>query len=172
MLIVLSRCEVRSFVDEDVASLTLNANNHAVWRNLRDRFPHPYREADAKSYITHVRAQTPETSFAIAVDGAIVGGIGLLIGTDVERVSAELGYWLGEPYWGRGIVTECVRAVTALGLGQLGLTRIYAVPFSENAASCKVLEKGGFRLEGRMAKSAIKEGRVRDQLLYAFVRPD
>jgi [ribosomal protein S5]-alanine N-acetyltransferase len=172
MRIVLSGCEVRSFVDEDVAALALHANSVVVWRNLRDRFPHPYREVDARSYITHVRAQTPETSFAIAVEGQAVGGIGLLVGMDVERVSAELGYWLAEPYWGRGIVTECVRAVTTLALGELGLTRVYAVPFSGNAASCRVLEKAGFQLEGRMRKSAIKEGRVMDQLLYAFVKSD
>jgi [ribosomal protein S5]-alanine N-acetyltransferase len=169
MRAVLSGCEVRPWLEADVGSLTLHANNHAIWRNLRDGFPHPYQEANARAYIRQVREQQPETTFAIDVDGAAVGSIGLMIGNDVERVSAELGYWLGEPFWGRGIVTECVRAVSAYAIAKLGLTRVFALPFAGNGASCRVLEKAGFTLEARLRKSAIKEGRVTDQFLYAFV---
>jgi [ribosomal protein S5]-alanine N-acetyltransferase len=169
MRAVLSGCEVRCWLEADVASLTLHANNYAIWRNLRDGFPNPYQEADARAYITRAREQHPETTFAIDVDGVAVGSIGLAIGNDVERVSAELGYWLGEPFWGRGIAAACARAVTAYAM-ELGLTRVFALPFAGNGASCRVLEKAGFTLEARLRKSAIKEGRVTDQFLYAFVR--
>jgi RimJ/RimL family protein N-acetyltransferase len=109
-------------------------------------------------------------SFAIVVDEEAVGGIGFMPNQDIERVSAEIGYWLGEPLWGRGICTEAVRAVTQYAIEQHGLTRIYAVPFTHNVASCRVLEKAGYVREAHMRRSAIKDGVIRDQFLYAFVR--
>ena len=172
MRLVLSLCEVRSWSETDVASLALHANNPAIWRNLRDGAPDPYKVEDARAYITRVAEQRPETAFAIVVDNAAVGSIGFTLGHNVERVSAELGYWLAEPYWGRGIATESVRAVTAFALAEHGLTRVFSLPFAWNAASCRVLEKAGFTLEARLRKSAKKEGRVTDQFLYAFVTPD
>ena len=150
-------------------SLTLHANNRRVWETLRDRFPHPYTRADALAFVRRVRSALPETSFAIEVDGSAVGGIGFMLQHDVERVSAEIGYWLGEPYWGRGICTEALRAVTAYAIERHELTRVLAVPFAHNAASQRVLEKAGFQREGHMRRSAIKDGRICDQLLYAFV---
>src|SRR5262245_11084017 len=110
MRLKLDRCEVRSYVPDDLRSLALHANNRQVWLNLRDLFPHPYTEDDARRYIEATLAKDPETSFAIAVDGAAVGGIGYTLHDDVERVSAEIGYWLGEPFWGRGITSEIGRA--------------------------------------------------------------
>src|SRR5208282_1566859 len=160
MHLVLSRCEVRSWSEADVASLAVHANNPAIWRNLRDGPPEPYTPDDAREYITQISEQRPETAFAISVDGAAVGSIGFTLGHNVERVSAELGYWLAEPYWGRGIATEAVRALTALAIAEHGLTRVFALPFAENAASCRVLEKAGFILEARLRKSAKKLGRV------------
>ena len=112
---------------------------------------------------------TSETSFAIAVDDQAVGGIGFVLHPDVERVSAEIGYWLAEPFWGRGITTDALRAVTKYAIESHGLTRIYAVPFAWNVASCRVLEKAGYVLEGRLRNSAIKDGRLTDQMQYAFV---
>ena len=91
------------------------------------------------------------------------------LASDVERVSAEIGYWLGEACWGRGVCTEALAAVTAYALDTYGLTRVFAVPFAHNAASCRVLEKAGYTMEGRLRRSAIKDGRICDQLLYAFV---
>jgi [ribosomal protein S5]-alanine N-acetyltransferase len=172
MRLALSRCEVRSWSEADVASIALCANNPAIWRNLRDGPPEPYGEDDARAYITRVCEQRPEAAFAIAVDGTAVGSIGFTLGHNVERVSAELGYWLAEPYWGRGIATEAVRAVTAFAIAEHGLSRVFALPFAGNAASCRVLEKAGFTLEARLRKSAKKAGRVTDQFLYAFVTPD
>jgi [ribosomal protein S5]-alanine N-acetyltransferase len=171
MRLVLSTCEVRSWEAADLASLVEHANNRKIWMNLRDRFPSPYTRRDGRAFITAVRAREPETLFAIAVDGRAVGGIGFVLHEDVERISAEIGYWLGEAFWGRGIVTEALKATTEYAIEQYALTRIYAVPFAWNAASLRVLEKAGYVLEGRLRRSAIKDGVVTDQLQYAFIAP-
>jgi RimJ/RimL family protein N-acetyltransferase len=170
MELSLTRCTVRSWMPDDAASLVRHANNRRIWLNLRDRFPHPYTGRDAAAFIQRARTIRPEMSFAIVVDEEAVGGIGFMPNQDIERVSAEIGYWLGEPLWGRGICTEAVRAVTQYAIEQHGLTRIYAVPFTHNVASCRVLEKAGYVREAHMRRSAIKDGVIRDQFLYAFVR--
>lgn len=153
----------------DVASLAMHANNRNVSDNLRDRFPHPYTRRDAQAFIKGALDMRPETLFAIAVDDVAVGGIGFALQQDVERVSAEIGYWLGEPFWGRGIVTEALVAVTRYALEHHGLTRLFALPFAHNQASCRVLEKAGYVLEARLRRSAIKNGVIVDQLQYVFV---
>ena len=168
MHVVLKECEIRSWRSSDLESLVRHANNRNVWINLRDRFPHPYTTRDGRAFLTHTREQRPETAFAIAVKGAAVGGIGFQLGGDVERVSAEIGYWLGEPFWGRGIATEALVALTEYAIATHGLTRVYAVPFAWNTASCRVLEKAGYVLEGRLRRSAVKDGAITDQLQYAF----
>jgi RimJ/RimL family protein N-acetyltransferase len=158
---------VRSWRIEDAPSLVRHANNPRIARNLRDAFPHPYAPADAEAFLRANVGATPEVNFAIAVDEEAIGGIGLRLGTDVERRSAELGYWLSEEYWGRGITTAAVRAVTAHAISAHGLTRVFATPFEGNAASCRVLEKAGYVLEGTLRRSVIKDGRVLDKHLYA-----
>jgi RimJ/RimL family protein N-acetyltransferase len=172
MYVKLTTCEVRSWRPADVESLALHANNRKIWLNLRDAFPHPYTKRDAREYIRTVRQRVPETGFAIAVDDEAVGSIGYVLHGDVERVSAEIGYWLAEPFWGRGITTEALTAVTHHAIATHGLTRVFAVPFAWNAASCRVLEKAGYVLEGRLRRSAIKDGRITDQLQYAFIAPE
>jgi ribosomal-protein-alanine N-acetyltransferase len=171
MRLALKTCTVRSWRESDVGSLPVHANNRKIWINLRDRFPHPYTAADARAFIQLATGMKPETCFAIEVDGQAVGGIGYVLHDDVDRVSAEIGYWLGETYWNRGITTEALGAVTALAIERHGLTRVYGVPFEYNLASCRVLEKCGYVLEGRLRRSAIKDGRVVDQLQYAFIAP-
>jgi ribosomal-protein-alanine N-acetyltransferase len=172
MHLPLSTCVVRSWREEDALRLPAHANNRRIWLNLRDMFPHPFTVVDADTFISYARAQRPETLFAVEVDGQAVGGIGYVVRDDIERVSAEIGYWLGESYWGRGIMTEALKAVTRYAIRRHGLTRVFAVPFVGNVASCRVLEKAGFVLEGRMRRSAIKDGVIVDQLLYAFVVPE
>jgi RimJ/RimL family protein N-acetyltransferase len=172
MRLTLDCCVVRSWEMSDVDTVPTYANNRKIWLNLRDAFPHPYTRQSARDWIRGVKQRTPETSFAIAVDGEAVGGIGFVMHNDVERVSAEIGYWLGEPFWGRGITSAALRAVTTYAMETHGLTRIFAVPFAWNAASCRVLEKSGYVLEGRLRKSAIKDGKLTDQLQYAFIAPD
>jgi ribosomal-protein-alanine N-acetyltransferase len=165
-----SKCIVRTFRPDDAAALARNGNNRAIWRNLRDRFPHPYTEDHATGYIEFILAQNPYHSLAIEVEGEAVGGVSLRVGQDIERVSAEIGYWIGEPYWGRGIMTDAVRLVTDYAFGALSLERVFAVPFVANVASCRVLERVGYVREGLMRRSAIKDGEILDQYLYAKVR--
>jgi [ribosomal protein S5]-alanine N-acetyltransferase len=172
MLLSLSTCEVRSWRAADASSLARHANSRKIWINLRDRFPHPYTDKDARTFLRGLQQSSQETFFAIAVDGAAAGGIGFLIQPDVERVSAEIGYWLGEAFWGRGIATEALTAVTRYAMKEHGLTRLFALPFANNAASCRVLEKSGYTLEGRLRRSAIKDGVILDQLQYACIEEE
>ncbi len=163
-------CSVRSFRDSDAGDLALHANNRKVWLQLRDRFPHPYTLDDARAFIAFARNGTPETAFAITVGDQAVGSIGAILRDDVERCSAEVGYWIGEPYWGRGIATRVLAAFTRFAFTAWELERLYAIPLASNAASCRVLDKAGYELEGRMRRSAVKDGTVQDQLLYAVLR--
>jgi RimJ/RimL family protein N-acetyltransferase len=172
MLLTLKTCAIRSWRAEDAAGIVRYANNYKIWVNLRDAFPHPYTAHHAREFIRSVKSRTPETTFAIAVDDEAVGSIGFVLHPDVERVSAEIGYWLAEPFWGRGIVTDALAAMTKYAIDTHALTRIYAVPFASNAASCRVLEKAGYVLEARLHRSAVKNGAITDQMQYAFVAPE
>jgi RimJ/RimL family protein N-acetyltransferase len=166
----LGSCIVRDWAAEDLPSLVRHANNWNIWINLRDRFPHPYTEADGRGFLAHMATRDTQTVWAIEVDGEAAGGIGLVLMSDVERVSAEIGYWLGETYWGRGIVTDALRAVTADAFRRFELTRIFALPFADNHSSIRVLEKARYTLEGRLPQSAIKNGIIRDQMQYGTYR--
>lgn len=172
MKLRLKTCEVRSWQGSDLASLVEHANNRNVWINLRDRFPFPYTSRDGRAFIKLARGMSPETFFAIAVESAAVGGVGFVLRDDVERVSAEVGYWLGERFWGRGIATEAVEAVSRYAIKEHGLTRLFAIPFASNTASCRVLEKAGYTLEARLRRGAIKDGQIVDQLQYALIAPN
>ena len=172
MQLTLTRSIVRSWRPADADSLAAHANNRRIWINLRDAFPHPYTIHDAREFIRAIRSRSPETTFAITVGDEAVGSIGFVLHRDVERVSAEIGYWLAEPFWGRGITAEALAAVTALAIQQHGLTRIFAVPFAWNAPSCRVLEKAGYVLEARLRNSAVKDGKLTDQMQYAFIAGD
>lgn len=171
MRLDLAHCIVRDWSAGDLGSLVRHANNHKIWLNLRDRFPHPYLEENGCQFLDHVAALTPSRIWAVEVDGEAAGAIGIEILGDVERVSAEIGYWLGEQYWGRGIVTDALRAVTAEVFQTFDLRRIFALPFDDNPASIRVLEKAGYVLEGTLRQSAIKDGVVRGQLLFASYHP-
>ncbi len=169
MNLALRTCTLRSWLERDVESLARLGDNFNVWRNMTDGFPRPFTPERARVFIENARTARPETRFAIAVDGEAVGGIGFGLHEGIGRVSAELGYWLGEPFWGQGVMTEAIGAATQHALSAYGLTRVFATPFASNVASARALEKAGYVLEGRMRRCAIKEGRVIDQLLYAFV---
>lgn len=160
-------CVLRPLVPSDATSLAEHANDREIWLNLRDGFPHPYSLADAEEYITVTMKRPVQTTFGIVVDDVVGGTISLRIGTDIERINAELGYWLGRPFWGRGVITEAVQATTRYAFDVLKLHRVFAVPFTRNVASVRVLEKSGFEHEGLMRRSAIKDGWILDQHLYA-----
>jgi len=160
-------CLLRPLELADAESLAHHANDRGVWQNLRDRFPHPYSHADAVEYIEHLRSRPVQTSFGIDVGGKAIGSISLMIGDDIARQSAELGYWIGREFWGRGIMVDAVRAITQYAFDVLGLVRVFAVPFVTSTRSSRVLEKAGYVREGVMRRSAVKDGVILDQLLFA-----
>jgi ribosomal-protein-alanine N-acetyltransferase len=163
------RCRVRAWQTSDAASLVEHANNINVAKYLRDRFPHPYTNRDAKDFLRHATARVDAGNLAIEFGGAAVGGIGFVPGTDVERFSAEIGYWLGEAFWGRGIATEALELVTGHAFAELKFLRLFALPFADNSGSIRVLEKAGYVREGLLRSSSVKNGFVKDQVMYAKV---
>lgn len=162
------RCTVRPWRSSDEGALVRHANNHNVARQLRDRFPHPYTSSDARRFIQLVAGAAPATNFAIVVDEPC-GGIGFSPGTDVERYSAEIGYWLGEAYWGRGIASEALSLVSRYAFDECGLLRLFALPFADNVQSIRVLEKAGYAREGVLVAASVKYGLPRDQAIYALI---
>ncbi len=161
---------LRAWRAGDEESLVRHADNRKVWLNLRDRFPNPYTRADANAWIAKVAAQEPQTHFAIAVGEEAVGGIGFDVKDDVERRSAEIGFWLGETHWGKGITTAAARAVTRYAFESFDVCRIFGYVFEWNTASVRVLEKCGYRREARLRKAATKDGKTIDLYVYAAIR--
>src|SRR5664279_4717709 len=170
MLLELGDVKVRSWQKDDLKALLRHANNPKIAANLRDQFPHPYTRRDGIEYLEYAQAQEPKCSFAIEFGDEAVGGVGFLLGRDIARISAEMGYWLSEEYWGRGIATRAVTAMSDWAFDNYDLTRVFAMTFAHNAASVRVLEKAGFEQECVMRRSAIKNGVVLDQILFAKVR--
>lgn len=170
MRLAIGQWQVRTFQPDDAEALARNANNHNVSRNMRDTFPYPYALSDAREWIEFATTQSPETNFAIAGDTELIGGIGITLQSDVNRRSAEIGYWLGEPHWGQGIATAALKATTDWAFAEFNLVRLYGEVFEWNPASGRVLEKAGYKLEGRLRKSIVKDGQIIDALLYANVR--
>jgi ribosomal-protein-alanine N-acetyltransferase len=171
MQIECPRLTLRPWRAGDEKALVRHANNAKIWRNLRDRFPHPYGRRNAVDWIR--RATTPGDAglhFAIVHAGEPVGGIGLERLTDVHRGVAEIGYWLAEEHWGKGFATEALVAATAHAFGFLDLERLEAAVFEWNAASCRVLEKAGYHLEARLRRRVVKDGQTIDELLYVRLR--
>ena len=167
MQLVLKSCTIRPWRLDDAESLAKHANNRRVWLALRDAFPHPYTANDANKFLQNATTAQPTTNFCIEVDGVAVGGIGIHLGRDVHRHTAEFGYWLAEEFWRRSIMTEAVGAFTDFCFDKFSLHRIYAEPFANNPASARVLEKAGFVLEGRLKNNVVKDGELLDSLMYA-----
>lgn len=171
MIITCKTCLLRPLLPADAESFATHANDRDIWLNLRDRFPHPYRLEDAQEYIAAMAAQPRLTSFGIEVDGEAAGTISLMPDDDIARYTSEVGYWLGRRFWGRGVLTDALRAITGYAFEELGMHRVFAVPFIHNVASRRVLEKAGYVLEGCMRQSAVKAGEVLDQWLFAAYHP-
>ena len=167
MKLMLEQCTIRPWRLDDAESIARYANNRKVWLAVRDAFPHPYTINDAHEFIRMATVEEPTTRFCVEVDGVAAGGIGVHPGQDVHRYTATVGYWLGEEFWRRGIMTEAVTAVTDFWFDNFPLRRISAEVFANNTASARVLEKAGFILEGRLKNHVVKEGEVLDSLLYA-----
>lgn len=164
---------IRPWRQGDESALVRYADDPAIWNRVRDLFPTPYTWEDAEHWI-QMTGEEPEVSdFAIDVDGEAIGGIGFAQQTDVNRCSAEIGYWVGRPWWGRGIATEALVALSdAVFALHPEIVRLFALPFADNLASRRVLEKGGYVLEGILRDAAVKNGSLRDQAVYALLRRD
>ena len=162
-------CIIRNWQIQDAPFIAKYANNRKIWINLRDAFPYPYSLGDAQEFISRVIEADPVTIFAIATRSEAIGSIGLMLGKDVHRFTAEMGYWLAEPYWGKGIMTDAVQFLAAWAFGELKLHRISAEPYATNTASHRVLEKVGFSLEGVLRSSAYKDGKILDQFVYSQI---
>jgi ribosomal-protein-alanine N-acetyltransferase len=162
---------LRAWRHSDIPSLIRYANNRKIWLNLRDVFPHPYTRAEAEKWIAICHSNKGLTThFAIELQGEAIGGIGCRLLDDVNCKTAEVGYWLGEPFWGRGIATTALKQTTDYAFRIFPLERVQATVFEWNPASARVLEKAGFVLEGRLRRSIFKDGRFGDSLLYARIR--
>jgi [ribosomal protein S5]-alanine N-acetyltransferase len=159
--------ELRSWQMSDLPSLVEHANNFNIAKNLTDGFPHPYSEESGRFFITEIAAKNPEFILAIVIEGKAVGAIGIHPQTDIMRKNAELGYWLSEKYWGKGIVTQAIKLIVEKAFKQLDIVRIYARPFGFNLPSQRVLEKAGFILEARISQNIFKNGAFEDELIYA-----
>ena len=165
-------CKIRAWRISDRERLAELLNNPKVLNNLRDGLPYPYTPEDGEEYIlSMLTADAAKTfAFAITVDDLVIGSIGVFRCGNIHFRTAELGYYIGEPYWGKGYATSAVKQVCKHVFEHSDILRIFAEPFARNAASCRVLEKAGFQLEGTLRSNAVKNGEVLDMKLYALVR--
>ena len=164
--------ELRRWKIDDAPKLALCANNKKIADNLRDAYPHPYTEADARAYIESCLAAGEQQQYtrAIFVEGEIAGSIGVFFGRDVYRRSGELGYWLAEPFWGKGVMSGAVREICRHLFETTGIVRIFAEPYAHNIGSRRVLEKSGFVLEGIMRSGVWKNNTLFDYCMYALLK--
>ncbi|MBX9878460.1 MAG: GNAT family N-acetyltransferase [Candidatus Obscuribacterales bacterium] len=166
----LKNSTIREWRRQDEVPVLVHANDKDIWINLTDRFPYPYTRKDSRDWIEYnLRLEKP-MNFAIEVDGEPVGGIGIGIREDVRRLTAEIGYWLGKNYWGRGIVTEALTAFSDYCFKNYNLCRLEASVFEWNPASMRVLEKAGYEREACLKRAGVKDGKIIDLILYAKVR--
>jgi len=164
--------KLRPWVHSDAESIWGFANNKKIADNLRNAFPHPYTLKDAEQFIGSILEAGEENQCcrAIEVEGKAVGSIGVFLKGDVYCKSAEIGYWLAEPYWGYGIMSRAVRELCAYAFSHYDLSRIYAEIFAPNTRSRRALEKAGFSFEGTLKNSVYKNGCLMDSLVYALLK--
>ena len=167
-------CKIRKWELSDAAALAAALSNKKVQDNLRDGLPYPYTEQDGTDYISAMLlADENDTfAFAITVDTKVVGSIGIFRQENIHRQTAELGYYIAEEYWGKGIMTEAVKQICEYVFDKSDIIRIYAEPFSYNVASCRVLEKAGFQYEGTLRSNALKNGNVLDMKMYSKLKTE
>jgi ribosomal-protein-alanine N-acetyltransferase len=165
---------LRPWRTDDAESVAALADNAKIAANLRDGFPHPYTSDNARAFIAACLGadETSKLFYAIDIGGAAAGSIGVFGKDDVYRKTAELGYWLGEPFWGGGVMTRAVYLICRIAFSKLDIVRIEAEPYAWNAASRRVLEKTGFELEGVLEKNVFKNGALGDSCVYALIRGD
>ena len=158
---------LRPWSINDLDSLVKFANNFEIAKNMTDEFPHPYSVSDGKAFIEFATKDSPLHIFAIDINGEATGGIGIHPQPGIQRKNAELGYWLAQPFWNKGIITKAILQMVEYGFKTFDINRIFARPFGTNVASQKALQKAGFILEARLEKTFIKNGEYVDELIYA-----
>jgi RimJ/RimL family protein N-acetyltransferase len=160
---------LRQFRLSDIRSLVKHANNKKISDNLRDRFPHPYTEKDAEWFINHsLSYKTFSRNFVIELNNEAAGSISITPDEDVYRLNAEIGYWLGEAHWGKGIMTSVIQMTVKYAFENLGIKRVYATPFATTIGSIKVLEKAGFVREAIIRQGVIKNNKILDYYIYSI----
>jgi RimJ/RimL family protein N-acetyltransferase len=161
---------LRPWTMNDLPSLVKYANNPKIASRLTDAFPHPYTKENGKAFIEMATKNSPVNVFCIDINGEACGGIGLHAQQDVHRKNMEMGYWLAEPYWGKGIITNAITQTVEYGFRNFDITRIFARPYGSNLASQRVLEKAGFKLEAKLERTLFKNGIFEDEFIYAVRR--
>ena len=167
-------CKIRKWKLSDAKDLAIALSNRKVQDNLRDGLPYPYTEQDGKDYILDMLSANEDDTFAFAitVDNKVVGSIGVFRQGNIHRQIAELGYYIAEEYWGKGIMTEAIKQICECVFDKSDIIRIYAEPFAYNIASCRVLEKAGFQYEGTLRSNAVKNGKVIDMKMYSLLKTE
>ena len=167
-------CKIRKWELSDASDLAAALSNTKIQDNLRDGLPYPYTEQDGADYISAMlSADENETfAFAITADGKVIGSIGVFRQGNIHRQTAELGYYIAEEYWGKGLMTEAVKQICKYVFEKSDIIRIYAEPFAYNIASCRVLEKAGFEYEGTLRKNAVKNGKIIDMKMYSLLKTE
>lgn len=164
--------QLRPFLTTDAPHLALHANNPKIAENLNDGFPSPYSLTDARDFIRRMREDQPAKVLAIVIDGEACGAIGIFIQQNVQRLTAELGYWISEMYWGKGYTTAAVKVMIKYAFDTFDVIRLYARPFPFNIASQKVLEHSGFKLEARLKNGLYKHNTIYDELIYSILKEE
>ncbi|WP_460162743.1 GNAT family N-acetyltransferase [Ruminococcus sp. 25CYCFAH16] len=167
-------CKIRKWKLSDAKDLASVISNKKIQDNLRDGLPYPYTEQDATDYISAMLSEDENETlaFAITIDNKAIGSIGAFRQKNIHRHTAEIGYYIAEEYWGKGLMTEAVKQICSYIFDKSNIVRIYAEPFSYNKASCRVLEKAGFLYEGTLRSNAIKNGKTIDMLMYSRLKTD
>ena len=166
----LYNASLRPFLLSDIKSIAYHANNRLVWENLRDRFPYPYTQMDAIQFIQIASKSSPVTEFAIDINGDAIGAAGIILKDDIYRGNGEIGYWLGQEYWGKGIGTWIVGEITRIAFEEFKLYRVYAKVFEKNIASARVLEKNGFIKEATLLNAIIKDGVCQNLNIFSILK--
>lgn len=161
------KVKLRPFKESDAERLALLANNYNIAKFLRNGFPHPYTVEHAKGFIDSLKNDNPTQRFVITVNDEMIGGAGIHLQDDIFELNAELGYWIGEPYWGKGYMSDAIQQVTDYAFANFKINRIFARVFGNNPASMRVVEKAGFKLEAKYDQTLFKFGEVLDEYIYA-----
>lgn len=165
-------CQIRQWKMEDAFDLADALNNKNIMNNLRDGLPYPYTENDAREYIEAMLNSDKDTTFAFAItlEGKVIGSIGVFRKDNIHSRTAEMGYYIKESFWGKGLGTSAVKQICNYIFANTDIIRIFADPFAYNLASCRILEKSGFQYEGTLRSNAIKNGQILDMKMYSLIK--